>query len=366
MYPAPASFARIFQRAQIVNLLQTGSLWMMAALHILALVSLLLVLGSLSPANAAEPPPVCTGANLLDELKAENPTAYADVLAKAEKIPNGEGIFWKIDKEGAAPSYLLGTMHVTDPRVMKMPAGAKEALARAATVVVESDEVLDEKKAMAALQANPALILFTDDSSLSSHLGGEDLQILKSGIESRGLPYPAVSQMRPWMLMGLIGLPACELARKAANVPFLDKEIAQQAKAAGKKVKGLETLEEQANAINAIPLDLQLKSLVEAVRLGSEMNDVFFTMTELYLSGEIGTLQPLLRIIAPDGTDDQSGYAEFDKLVVTRRNHLMAERAGPILEKGDAFIAVGAAHLPGEEGLVELLRQQGFTVTRVE
>ena len=57
--------------------------------------------------------------------------------------------------------------------------------------------------------------------------------------------------------------------------------------------------------------------------------------------------------------------AEFEERVVTLRNHVMAERAGPILDRGNAFIAVGALHLPGEQGLVALLTQAGYTVSAV-
>ena len=358
MTPAFASTAgAFFKRAQ--NL----TLWMIAAAHLLALLSFLLILGSLSPAKAQTP--ACSGENLLEGLKAENPATYAQVMAEADKIPNGKNIFWKVEKQGFATSYLLGTMHVTDPRVLKMPAGAQDAQSRAKTIVVESDEVLDEKKSMAVLLMKPELTMFTDGRSLDSLLSKDDLKTLQDGLKARGITYSAVSRMKPWMLMGVVALPACELARKGDKNIFLDKKIALQAAAEGKQIKGLETLEEQVNAINSLPIDLHIKSMVEAIRLGKKMDDLFFTMTDLYLTQQIGVLTPLTKAIAPDGTDDESGYGAFEDLIITKRNHLMAERAAPILAEGSTFIAVGAAHLPGDEGLVELLRKQGFTVTAI-
>ncbi|MFB9947840.1 TraB/GumN family protein [Rhizobium puerariae] len=358
MTPAFASSAgAFFRRAQ--NL----TLWLIAAAHLVALVSLLLVLGSLSPARAEAP--ACTGANLLEEMKGENPSLYRQILAEGAKVPNGKGILWKIDRQGLEPSYLLGTMHVSDPRVLGMPPGAAAARAASRTVVIESDEILDEKKAMAGILTRPELTMFTDGNSIEKLLPKEDLALLEAGLKARGIPLAAVSRMKPWMLMAFVSLPPCEMARKAQNPDFLDKQIALDALAAGKPVKGLETFAEQLSAMAAIPVEFHLKSLVETIRLGPKMDDVFETMTELYLSGEIGLTMPLLKAVAPDGSDD-AGYAEFEKLVVTKRNHLMAERAAPLLAEGGAFIAVGALHLPGEEGLVELLRKQGFTVTRAE
>ena len=302
---------------------------------------------------------------MLEALKTENREAYDRVVAEGEAVPNGKGIFWKVEKPGLEPSYMLGTMHVADPRVLEMPAGARDALARAKTIVVESDEVLDESKAMAALLMKPELTMFTDGRSIETLVPPQDLQLLKDGLKAKGITLSAVSRMKPWMLMSMVAIPACELARKGGGNLVLDKKIAKEAAAQGKQVKGLETLEEQANAINAIPLELHIKSLVEALKLGPKMDDVFFTMTEVYLSGNIGIIQPMLKVVAPDGTEDQAGYAEFDELVITKRNQLMAERAAPIFAEGSAFVAVGAAHLPGDQGLIELLRRQGFTVTAV-
>ncbi|WP_117195155.1 TraB/GumN family protein [Rhizobium terrae] len=358
MTPAfPLTSGAFYKRAQKLTL------WLIAAAHLLALLSLLLILGFLSPANAETP--ACRGENLLEELKVENPASYARVIAEGDRVLNGRNIFWKIEKAGLAPSYLLGTMHVTDPRVLKMPPGAQEAQSQARTIVVESDEVLDERKSMAALLMKPELTMFTDGRSLDSLLSKEDLQILQEGLKSRGINYSAVSRMKPWMLMGIVALPACELARKGQKNVFLDKKIALEAESHGKLVKGLETLEEQVNAINALPMDLHVKSIVEAIKLGRKMDDLFYTMTDLYLAQQIGVLTPLMKAVAPDGTEDEAGYAEFENLIITKRNHLMAGRAAPILAEGAAFIAVGAAHLPGEEGLVELLRKQGFAVTAV-
>jgi uncharacterized protein YbaP (TraB family) len=342
---------------------QNAVFWLLAALPLLLLSTLLFVFASL-PAKAA--PPACGGENLLPRLKIEQPGLYEEILSEGAKVPNGRGLFWKVEKGGLAPSYLLGTMHVSDPRVLKMPAGADQARAEAKTIVIESDEILDEKKATAALLTRPELTMFTDGGSIEKLLPTDDVVLLEEGLKKRGIPLAAVSRMKPWMLMAFLALPPCELARKAENAAFLDKKIATDALAAGKQVKGLETLAEQLTTMAAIPMDLHLKSLVETIKLGSRMEDVFETMTELYVSGEIGLTMPLLKAVAPDGTDDESGYGEFEELVVTKRNQLMAERVDPILAEGGAFVAVGALHLPGQEGLVELLRGYGYQVTRID
>jgi uncharacterized protein YbaP (TraB family) len=344
----------------------TVLLWIAAALPAGLLAALVLTVISLRTASAADDASACTGKNLLTELQQTDPAKYASVMAEGDKIANGKSIFWKIEKPGVKPSWLLGTMHVTDPRVLSMPKGAAEADRASDTIIVESDEILDEKKAALALLAKPELTMFTDGSTISKYLSADDNAKLEAGLKERGIPLAAVSRMRPWMISSVVALPPCEIARKAKGAEFLDQKLAVDAAAAGKQVKGLETLADQLQAMADLPTEFHLKSLIETLQLGDKMNDVVETMTDLYLSGNIGATMPMLKIAAPDGEDADNDYAAFEQRIILDRNEVMAEHAAPILANGNVFMAVGALHLPGDQGLVELLRKQGFTVTAVD
>lgn len=346
-------------RAQPGNLL----LWLVAAFHMLLAVALFAALFSARPAAAQDAS--CTGKNLLDELRQGDPARYAEAVKEADATPNGRGIFWKIEKAGMRPSWLLGTMHVTDPRVLVLPPGAQAAHDAADTIVIESDEILDEKKAAIALLAKPELTMFTDGTTIDKLLSPEDYKRLEAGLLQRGIPLAAVSRMRPWMISSAVALPACEIARKAKGAQFLDQKIAADAVAGGKQVKGLETLAEQLQAMADLPVEFHLKSLIETLELGDRMSDVVETMTDLYLSGDIGMTMPMLKTVSPEGSEESSDYAAFEQRVILDRNKVMAERAAPILAGGNVFMAVGALHLPGKDGVIELLRRQGFTVTAV-
>ncbi|TCR89970.1 TraB/GumN family protein [Rhizobium sp. BK376] len=344
----------------------TVLLWVAAAVPAALLAALVLTTISLRTANAADDAAACTGKNLLTDLQQTDPAKYASIMAEGDKVANGKSIFWKIEKPGMRPSWLLGTMHVTDPRVLSMPKGAAEADKAADTIIVESDEILDEKKAALALLAKPELTMFTDGSTISKYLSADDNAKLEAGLKERGIPLTAVSRMRPWMISSVVALPPCEIARKAKGAEFLDQKLAVDAAAAGKQVKGLETLADQLQAMADLPTEFHLKSLIETLQLGDKMNDVVETMTDLYLSGDIGATMPMLKIAAPDGDDGDSDYAAFEQRIILDRNKVMAEHAAPILANGNVFMAVGALHLPGDQGLVELLRKQGFTVTAVQ
>ena len=85
----------------------------------------------------------------------------------------------------------------------------------------------------------------------------------------------------------------------------------------------------------------------------------------LYQRGDTGMFWPLFRAAMPEEQDDPAGYAAFEETMITSRNKVMVDHAEPILAKGNAFMAVGALHLPGPEGLVEDFRKAGYTVTAV-
>src|SRR3546814_232478 len=242
-----------------------------------------LVLATAVPARAETS---CTGRNLLDALERDDPQRYAAMLAEGGEVPNGKGLLWRIERDDIAPSYLLGTMHVSDPRVLRMPDGAAEAHRAARTIIIESDEILDEKKAMAALLAKPELTMFTDGSSIESLLPKDDLAILEAGLRKKGIPLGAVSRMKPWMLASFVALPACEASRKAAGAMFLDKKIALDAIAEGKTVKGLETLAEQLTAMTELPPEFTLHALVETAKLGDGLTATAETTTQPYLEND--------------------------------------------------------------------------------
>ncbi len=353
------------ERITLADRIADTALWLVATLHVIAATAILFLLMSLSPASANDLP-VCGGKSLLPQLEASDPAAYAKLIEEAKATPNGDAILWKIEKDGTRPSYLLGTMHVTDPRVLAMPPAAQSVYQEAETVVIESDEIADEKKASAALLARPDLTMFMDGRTITGLLGEKDSAILAEGLKKRGMSLAAVSRMKPWLIMSFVALPACEMARKQAGAYFLDQKLAKDAIADGKTLKGLETIVEQITALDSLPLAPQLAGLVQTVQLGDTVEDVIETMSQLYLAGDVGMIMPLMRAVVPEGEDEVAGYAEFEQRVIIDRNHRMAERAAPILSGGNVFIAVGALHLPGKEGVVELLREKGFSVSRVQ
>lgn len=364
--PFFASKKRTMKRViAIADRTALASLRLLVALNVLFFLSFL-VIALLAAGKARAETPACAGADMLSALQKDDPATYRKIETEAAATPNGKGLLWKLEKAGERPSFLFGTMHMSDPRVTTLPPAAQKAFDAADTIVIETTEVLDQQKMMAAFQKEPELMMFTDSTTLSSLLSPDDAAAVNKALDSRGIPPASVAKMKPWMLSTMVALPACELARQAGGTPVLDIKLAHDAKALGKAVDGLETIADQLRAMASLPLAFHMKGLVDTLKLGNRVNDVNETMIVLYQRGDIGMLWPLFRAVLPGDEDDSAGYAAFEETMITSRNKVMIDHAGPILAKGNAFMAVGALHLPGAEGLVEDFRKAGYTVTAVD
>jgi hypothetical protein len=129
----------------IADRIAQPAMWLVALLHLLFLASLFAVMLT-APADAQ---PVCGGKDLFAELKQNDPALLTKLEAQAAGTPNGEGILWKIEKDGAKPSWLFGTIHMTDPRVTNLDAEAEKAFDATDRLVIETTDVLDEAKLLA-------------------------------------------------------------------------------------------------------------------------------------------------------------------------------------------------------------------------
>ncbi|MGI9371396.1 MAG: TraB/GumN family protein [Hyphomicrobiales bacterium] len=310
----------------------------------------------------------CAGTDLLKTLKDKDAKAYNLIFQNAEKEPNGKGVFWRIEKEGTEPSWLLGTMHTTDERLLEfVTKHFSFALDKAASVAIENLDVTDPAKVQKKMAENAQLVFFTDGTSIKDHLTSEEQQQLLEATNAFGIPFDAISLMKPWVSATFLSIPACEHARQGQGIDFLDKAIYQAGKKNGAKLVGLETFEEQMSAMGDLPLKDQIAFLNGAAQSAPIAADLFETMTQLYLAENISAIVPMTKHFSRKverATEVDKLFESFSKELIVKRNKLMHDRALPLILEGNAFIAVGALHLPGDKGLVNLLRKSGYTVTR--
>ncbi len=163
-----------------------------------------------------------------------------------------------------------------------------------------------------------------------------------------------------------LALPMCEKTRGASGLEPLDRRLEKQAAAQGKRLVGLETVAQQVDAMTSMPDDVQVALLKATVATIALRDDALEVLHRAYLARDLATSIPFSKYIVAPRWARSAPIDAFELHVSTRRNYGMRDAALPLLAEGGAFIAVGALHLLGKEGLVELLRQAGYTVTAAE
>lgn len=333
----------------------------------LLIAALFIVLASLTAAaqEAAETAQTrCTGKNLLDKLSATDPALYARIVENANALENGQAIFWKLERPGSPPSYLFGTIHLSDNRIKRLKDTTKNAIRASKTLLIENANLSPEAAERAYVAAAQSAI-FSDGRSLDTLLSKDEFEKVRKSA-GEGIPAGELRLFRPWIVSLFIAASDCERRRIQSGYRVLDMALVERAQVNGIPVGGLETTEEQLAALASIPEDEQLGILRTNIALIEENENLRETMVQLYLRRRIGAVWDLQLALAEKAGVPASVYTSFQKTLIVERNRKMRDAALPHLEKGAAFIAVGALHLPGKTGLVELFRQAGYTATAID
>jgi uncharacterized protein YbaP (TraB family) len=181
-------------------------------------------------------------------------------------------------------------------------------------------------------------------------------QVVQAAAE-RGLPEPAVRLCKPWGLVMMLGAPPTVTGQ------VLDLVLYNRALEQGKPVFGLERVDEQLDVFEGLPEADQVSLLRSTLARRHELEGVHGQLLEAYLRRDLQSLNRLNRQqmegLAPELV------ARIDQGMIVERNAHMLERLSPFLDSGHAFVALGALHLPGPQGVLEGLRRQGYVVTPV-
>jgi uncharacterized protein YbaP (TraB family) len=320
------------------------------------------------PLAAQAQMPACTGKNLLDELAATDAAAHARVMAAAAATENATAVLWRIEKAGIPPSYLFGTMHLTDERINALSPAVTAALAGSRRLVLELDDLSPGgfAKLLAESPHLGGLMMFTDGRRLEQMLGADDFAKLSAVLVRAGVPPPAAGLFRPWLATLLLAVSECEQRRMTSGLPSLDARLARHAEQKGSKPLGLETVEGQFRALAGVPEGDQIEMLKAGVRYYDRIDDTIETMVQLYLRRQLGAIWPLQLALSEKVGVAPQVFDSAERAMLVTRNIGMRDKALPYLAEGGAFIGVGALHLPGRQGLVALFREAGYAVTAVE
>lgn len=307
----------------------------------------------------------CGGVNMLDELAITAPHLADRIAAEAAQTINAGAVLWKVERDGIPASYLLGTIHLTDERVTSFSPRLRQVLGEVRTVALEVADV-SAAATEAAMARAGQLTVVGNGKSLDKLLSPAEFQTLTVAMARAGVPEPAARMFRPWVATLIMSVSDCERRKVNSGEPVLDARIADAARRAGKRVVGLETIEGQLAALASIPEEEQLQMLRVNIAYAHRTGDQMETLLQLYASRNIAAAWPAQIAFAERVGVGRDAFAAFERNVVVERNEKMTARALPLLTEGRTLIAVGALHLPGERGIVNLLRQAGYKLTPLE
>lgn len=291
--------------------------------------------------------------------------SFGNVISQEAPADIKQPFLWRIKAHSDdKPSYLFGTIHLSRPSVTKLPSRVLAALHAVDAVYTEIP--MDPPT---LIKMTPGLFL-PDGKTLADVLPKDLLKEAQGAVKEIDpeLPFDPFSRMQVWAFAA--GLAGLEDQIKYPGALAQDMVIFQRGALDGKEVGGIETPEEQLAIFDELTLDEQITMLREGLQ---QMRDIRATgqspsqmLVDLYLTGDLDALGfELNKWLDPDGSELSAKMVER---LLTKRNRLMAERIAAKLrtEVGKTFFfAVGAAHLYGPTGLVNLLSNEGIEITRV-
>jgi uncharacterized protein len=209
-----------------------------------------------------------------------------------------------------------------------------------------------------AMVANSAAMLLTDGRQLSQIVGKSLFAQTSAALQSRGIPEAVAEIMKPWAAASVLSLPA------PVTGEVLDQVLFQRAQKDGKPLHGLETIAEQPAVFDGLPLGEQIALLRDTVDQFAGIDAMQAELLAAYKRQDLAALMAINQ--AAMATGDPRLARDFQRRLILDRNRRMAERMETYLRQGGAFVAVGALHLPGEQGLLRLIEQRGYSLRLVD
>ena len=285
----------------------------------------------------------------------------APPLPEPLDVPHGQGRIWQIEGDGIETSYLFGTMHVSDPRVLDIPYEVEQAVNNSEIAAFEALLAPGENEQ----RSEEDYVKLPDGTTTRGLIGARSWGKLVSIYKGRGYWKPR-NDIKPWVFWRSVGGTRAIFygndRERNPEQPILDDFLEDRAREAGKEVVGLESAEENFDIFNGMPMEIQVSLLQTA--LDHYHEETFgIPRVQLYLDGDLAQSRALWKSAL--GRLDPESAQVLDDRLLNDRNQVMVERMVPLMERGSTFVGVGAAHLAGEEGMLRLLEQRGYRLERL-
>jgi uncharacterized protein YbaP (TraB family) len=258
---------------------------------------------------------------------------------------NERGLFWKLKAPNGSTHYLFGTIHTDDNRIIKFLPVVKKSISASDLLVVEIKP------------DNHSQNLLMKDHSLKSDLTDDELKQIKKLSEFHVMYFENVIRMKPWLLAIIFDSPK---PHTEFNQDYLLMAMAEDL---DKEVLGIESSQEHFATMDSLSLDEQLIMLRAVLKkTDKERLSDYNSLMKDYLSADLDQIRQtderLTGKLLPEAL-----WAKVKIQLMDERNKKMILRIKELSKDKQLFIAVGASHLAGQDGLLNQLKQSGFKIT---
>lgn len=257
-------------------------------------------------------------------------------------------LLWQVSGHGLAqPSYLFGTFHLMCKNDIHFSNQLSTAVNRADKVYMEMD--MDDP---ATILGGFMLMTMQDGKTLEQLYTDEEYKRVRQFFtDSLKTSLSFIARMKPFFLEALLypKLMPCK------SISGVEEELMKLAKTQKKEIKGLETMEFQASVFDSIPYEEQAKELLKSIDSLESNRKSFDTMMQVYKNQQLSEMENLF-------TKSESGMESHQDLLLNNRNKNWVNQLKTIMKINPVFVAVGAGHLVGKQGLIALLRKEGYKV----
>ena len=270
-----------------------------------------------------------------------------------EKNEVSPTILWEIKgKKVKSPSYLFGTIHMISKDKFYFPEEIQDKIKAADLIVMEIGGIAEQMKSID--------LLLLHEGTLFEHFSDSQLDSLLLFLEQElGLKQDQVklmfNKMKPMALMQLFSQAYFE------DQPMsYELVIEQLANKNNIQIRGLETVEEQLAIFDAIPMQEQIKLIMESVNDFEQHKNQFKEMEAAYISQNLDSIEVVIQ------SEENKSLMEYEDQLLNERNKNWIPEIKKMIKKNKTFIAVGAGHLIGDNGLVKLLIDEGYELVPIQ
>lgn len=261
---------------------------------------------------------------------------------------DNNSLLWRISGNGnSEPSYLFGTFHLLCKEDIHFSSALKTALSRSDTIYMELD--MDDPSVMLS-----AMMYMNMDSgkTLKSLYTEEEYQRLSDYFkDSLNMSLSMFARAKPFFLVALF-YPRMMDCNQPSGV---EAALIKLANENSKEIKGLETMKFQASVFDSIPYEWQADELLKNIDSFEVAKREFEDMLRLYKNQNLDSIAIMIN-------ESEFGDGQFQEQLLSNRNKKWVAYLDSIMKYQSVFVAVGAGHLPGKYGVIQLLQELGYTV----